>query len=323
MTTNILLAQNAPGSPATRLAPPAGVYSSIHMELLYHWCTTTSLTMSRSPELTTVWRTAVTELGLQNDFVLSAIMSIAARHLSRRRPSEQTYYEDIASKLQQRSLETFKDAEILPHVAAANCDSMFIFSSLIWTNCLATRKKPGDKLHILSAANWLTLLRGVTAVARSAKSWLPSGILAPMLPPMRRWDKIDTPSEADEQLNRLTILVSHVEDAERRLLYTKAITDLQKAFSIYSSLDKGDCNISIIFQWCAQLSEEYVGLLMSCDPEALVIFAHFAVLMSKALPCWWLEGRVEWLLASIHSHLGECHRIWIQWPIEKLGWILE
>jgi hypothetical protein len=248
------------------------------------------------------------------------------------RPSQQIYYDDLATNLQNKALLSAKEAQILPAISETNCSSIFIFSALISMNAIATRRKPDHELHIRHSADWLAYIRGVTSVAKSGKPWLPSGDVAPflhfgfigpMMKAKRKEARIQVPSEAKERLNRLQTLITDIEDEGKKSLYTDVINNLQEAFSNYYSLAKDTCGLSVIFQWPAQLSEEYLRLLMSCDPEALVIFAYYAVLMSKLLPCWWLEGRVEWILGSVHSHLGEYHRAWIQWPIEELGWVSE
>ena len=203
----------------------------------------------------------------------------------------------------------------------------------MWMNSIATRKTSDNELNIRSALDCFTFLRGITSVARFAKPWLPTGKLGPMLrfgffgpilqAKRRRGETIDTPTEANEQLNRLQSLIDLIDDKEKLLLYRNVVNNLQESFSNYYALSKDNCSLSVVLQWPSLLSDEYINLLMSCDPEALVIFAHFAVLLSKALPCWWLEGRAEWILASVHSHLEEYYRPWLQWPREELGWVPE
>jgi len=192
-------------------------------------------------------------------------------------------------------------------------------------NAFATPEKPGDETHIRSTANWITLLRGVVSVRNTAQPWLSFGVVGPMLNASRKQEGKRSPSVAEGPLDRLnTLITSTCESDEGRMqLYKKAIQDLQRAFQNYHDLSKECCYLSVIFQWPAQLSEEYIELLMEREPEALIVFAHYTVLLSKALPCWWMEGRAERILASIHAHLAPYHRIWMHWPMQELGWVPE
>jgi hypothetical protein len=102
----------------------------------------------------------------------------------------------------------------------------------------------------------------------------------------RRQETINVPPETSEQLHHLKSLVDLIDDMEEKFLYTDLARKPQDEFSAYHSLAKDACCISVIFQWPPLLPEEYVKHLMSSDAEAMVVFAYYTVLLSKALPCW-------------------------------------
>jgi len=293
-------------------------FTLVHMELLHTWSTVTGGTASRSPEKQAVWKTMVTSIALQHDFLLSSLLAFTARHLSRLRPSQQSYYEDLATRLQSGALRSLNNGRLLLHMSKDTSEPVFLFSSFTWMNAVATPcKTPGG--HPLSACrDWLIFLRGVASVVMHAWPWLAMWNLLPLLLPNLTWEYSKTPP-AEEPLKHLQSLILSVEDLEKRQIYTKAAKDLEVAFARLHYLSKESCSLMDLFQWPARLADRYVELLMDSEAEALVIFAHYAVLISRESSSWWLEGRAEWIISSIYAHLAPRHRPWMDWPMQQIS----
>lgn len=56
-------------------------------------------------------------------------------------------------------------------------------------------------------------------------------------------------------------------------------------------------------------------------PVALVIFASFCVLLNELEARWWVKGWVFHLMSGIYESLEREFRVWVQSPIEQIGWI--
>lgn len=84
------------------------------------------------------------------------------------------------------------------------------------------------------------------------------------------------------------------------------------------SLDSGDIFITI---W--MVARDFLPLLRGPDArqEAVAIFAHFLIILKKLEPQWWSDGWPEHLIERIWEMLDQEHRLWIQWPVEELGWV--
>ncbi len=69
------------------------------------------------------------------------------------------------------------------------------------------------------------------------------------------------------------------------------------------------------------MDDGFIEMLDQRSPPALVIFAHFVVLLKYLGSCWWMQGWSTHLLQEIWSLLDQEHRVWIRWPIEEIGWL--
>ncbi|KAK3689699.1 hypothetical protein B0T22DRAFT_177160 [Podospora appendiculata] len=75
--------------------------------------------------------------------------------------------------------------------------------------------------------------------------------------------------------------------------------------------------------WLWEVADSLVPLLKTPrrTPEAVVIFAHFCILLKHHESVWWLQGWGEHLIASAWEVLDETRRGWIGWPVRVVGWV--
>jgi hypothetical protein len=59
-------------------------------------------------------------------------------------------------------------------------------------------------------------------------------------------------------------------------------------------------------------------LIAARRPEALILLAHYCLLLNKVDNVWWLRGISRHLLKSIHATIGEEWEGWIAWPLQEL-----
>ena len=70
--------------------------------------------------------------------------------------------------------------------------------------------------------------------------------------------------------------------------------------------------------WLTQISPIYVEQLDQRRPEALVILAHFAVLLHRAADNWFIGDLGSQLIHRINSQLGAHWEEWLAWPNSML-----
>lgn len=74
----------------------------------------------------------------------------------------------------------------------------------------------------------------------------------------------------------------------------------------------------LIMTWPHKISPRFCELIDLRDPVALVLLAHYAVLMSMRKRLWWLASWPELLLKQIGSVLGADWDRWLEWPRSML-----
>lgn len=77
------------------------------------------------------------------------------------------------------------------------------------------------------------------------------------------------------------------------------------------------------FVWQWEAIKDFVPLLRGTEPrqEAVMIYAHVLIMLKKLENQWWLEGWARHMMERVWATLDQEHRMWIQWPIEELGWV--
>jgi hypothetical protein len=309
----------------TRDSSPASL-NFVHMELFFHWIRFTSNTITRSPELSILWRDELPRIGLSHSYVLQAMLSLSALHLAQLRPAKKEYYVTAAVTLQNAAIKDV--APILQNISEENCTALFIFSGLNWMYALANPNK-ADTLPphgtTETSVDWIILLRGIVSIVLRAWPWLMGQGLSAILSlasHMRYSTTLIPPAE--EKLNHLEALIgTSLQNTTKEAdiaTYTLCIETLKQMFRTFHNAPNHACLLPIVFAWPATLPHEYIDLLGSREPQALALFAFYLVLLKESESAWWIEGWSVHFSKRIHESLDAEMRLWIWWPMEQLGW---
>lgn len=320
---------------------------SIHLELLHNYTTLTSQTLSEDPVLKNVWRINVPKVGFLHDFVMRSIFALSALHTSLFVTDKKEFYLDVARSEHGAALRGI--ASTLPNLTAENCSALYIAAALTFFYAWASPRQPGDFFLVSNAgpADWLFLLQGVRSISETWREALLKGPFSPMFRlgegqvgdvvrqcrTSRAW--LSTAEHAQLGYLRRAV-VEAASDAETAAIYEQHIDHLQTSFcsifgtrsnavstSVADTWDRSSLTIALtsnVYSWVYRLNDAFIKLLIKRDSLALVIFAHFCVLLKFLGSCWWMQGWSTHLMQEIWDLLDEEHRLWICWPIEELGW---
>lgn len=77
--------------------------------------------------------------------------------------------------------------------------------------------------------------------------------------------------------------------------------------------------------WPGSVNQDFIELIYERDERALVLLAHYCVLLKRVDHVWYLKGLGEGLLRNIWGVLGREGRSWIGWAVERVlggmaGW---
>lgn len=125
---------------------------------------------------------------------------------------------------------------------------------------------------------------------------------------------LHSPSAPSPAMTVLSTTSLPLTPEKRRRVYEGAILSLQKCFELVYTLPPSDSKIDCTLVWVTIFPQEYAVLLSEHDQIALVILAHFCVLLSK-LDAWWMTEFPGALLRTIKGYLPESWEHWIEWPL--------
>lgn len=195
--------------------------------------------------------------------------------------------------------------------------------------------------------SWLTMLRSAEPILQILDPRSYKGALTPLFAFGRdRWHVIWRKSQAPGtsiMLELQSTINKTCTEPELLYIYNDVIDKLRRILSMLvldsspgETARDGDGDTAMappsppprleawdIFVWQWDAVKDFLPLLRGSEPkqEALVIYAHFLITLKKLENQWWLEGWANHIMERVWASLDEEHRLWIQWPIEELGWV--
>lgn len=296
----------------------------VDMELLHHYCISTSFTLSSDPVVRNYFLVSVPQLGFTHPYVLSAVLAVAASHLAHFRPESRRYYFALAKA--RHTTATALATPLLSDIATTNEIPMYCFSIMTLFIAFASLRDeddlPSDPSCILPS--WLALFRGVRTVLESNNGSIyrsPISFLFSSHEVNRIWQSKQLNLEPLIEFQNF-INASVSEDEQTRQLLLGVFHEIRRALYFYIGEEYDDeSKIRSLFTWMYRLPDEFLTLLRNNNSKALCVLAFFCVLLHRLEYMWWAQGWGTHLIDRIYTVLDEVHRFWIKWPIQQIGWI--
>ncbi|KAK7537027.1 uncharacterized protein J3D65DRAFT_362368 [Phyllosticta citribraziliensis] len=299
------------------------------LELFHNYCTSTSYTLYTLPGLQNFWRVNAPAMGFSYPFVLHGLMAMSAIHLSKFDHERREYF--------QRQMDYHWDIAIraatsaLAHVDSENGHALYVFAVIASFIALARGPRRGDYLIFgeKGMCEYRVLFHTIRLIVDTANLDLMHGVLAPVVcPGNRRVSEVeerDSIPDDTKHLKELSLLMREIEvkkdpDCE---LYQRTAASLWVSYSLVFDIERpeGQTPMHGVFVWLFRLSEAFMDRVQQRKPVALVIFANFCVLLNELEARWWVKGWVFHLMSGIYESLEREFRVWVQSPIEQIGWI--
>ncbi|CAJ2501185.1 Uu.00g040380.m01.CDS01 [Anthostomella pinea] len=259
------------------------------------------------------------QCGLETPYMMHQLLAASALHLSIKTPESRGHYREYATGLQTRALSLFNQSNPILEVTSSNCVQMFMFSSMIGVHLLCdTLYYQRDSLEgfVDSFTHCLAANRGILTVIDQSRNLLHETELGPhlRLPEVLMQSTDGSGSECAalwDLANAADITPS------ARKAYRDAIFYLQRLFDAQQSSSGDRTRMPMVFVWQAIVPLDYVGLLRQRQPIALVILAHYAVLLHRGRGLWLIGQGGRFLIESIYGSLPDWQP-WLKFPITAL-----
>jgi Fungal specific transcription factor domain len=294
------------------------------------------LGFSNTIERQRIWQFIVPQIAFSHDFLLHFILAFAALHLSRLQPERKELLRDSSAKHYNTASSSFRHAIL--NITRENSGACFACSTFVLTYSWASSDNTGnlffvdtsvDKIGKESTAEWVRLLRGVHSFLDGYWHWVKEGPLGPLLD----MGKFEEPSPTEETLEYTEKFNSlkQLWDPERPSKTSTAhftdhdVEDFEKTLELLKSTygvivhDSGTVDtVGVIHAWPIRVPESFIQMVNQQRPEALILLAHYCLLLNKVDHLWWIQGMSRHLLQTIHKALGQEWESWIVWPLQDL-----
>lgn len=162
-------------------------------------------------------------------------------------------------------------------------------------------------------------MRDVLGVAREA---VEQGPLRPILLGLATTEVEDATTRLPElvcdRFRDLTLL--SLERSHRAGTYEHLREALEFLRELYQDIrrslrSKGTVEAGLVWSWPVKVPVEYVQLIESQNPAALIILAHFAT-ATTVVETWYTSGWADCCLIGIEKCLPDDLKQWLRWPWE-------
>ncbi|KAI0975306.1 hypothetical protein F4678DRAFT_322609 [Xylaria arbuscula] len=268
----------------------------------------------------------IVEHSFARPYLMDQLLALSAAHMSTQRPHQASFYRQEATRRQTQALALFNTSPTAK--ATDECLPAFFFSILLSYQVLfdALDSREDFSAFLDKLTKGFRLCGGVRAMAGNSLDSLVmqyrQQIGSDLLDMERLWTSPDTGFGAvfSDKLARLKCLIEEADvnhaiskpcSAALNLLCTLPTVDTARASSGFKVIR--------VLRWVVTVRPEFIELIEQRRPEALIIIAHFGVILHDAKDCWVFGDAGAYIIRSITAFLGSYWAEWLTWPNEVLG----
>ena len=107
---------------------------------------------------------------------------------------------------------------------------------------------------------------------------------------------------------------------EVRVPYNDSALALARTFTCMDALDERIAALDVVRFWPIKNSLEYVDLLSNWHPGALILLAHYCIILHRVeTRSWYLGGRAARMLSTIVRRLDPIWHRYVERPLSEVG----
>ncbi|KAL4776927.1 hypothetical protein BDW60DRAFT_52785 [Aspergillus nidulans var. acristatus] len=290
------------------------------LELMMQWCTTTYRSVSRNSTVENIWQAVVPREAMRHPFLMHGILALSALHLAVTSDGDLREQYIRISKVHQNQAALGLES-IAGKLKQHHSNAAFTLSNIMVIFSFALPEIMGQSIGH-HPVNDLYELFLSTRKSRDVLSnhWGVTGELKPLLQCDKAQPKMpDTSRLAIMSLNQLNANLARQDPHHDKDIYDATIKQLSYSLD---KVSRGGETMIVAFQWIFQVPEKYIELFRKRDSFALVILAHYAVILHFLRRHWWMG---EWglrLIREIGQHLDANWRNSITWVLDATGYYI-
>ncbi|KAJ5584738.1 uncharacterized protein N7459_004538 [Penicillium hispanicum] len=298
------------------------------LELMMFWCTTTYRSMARDSVGECIWQTTIPQLSLRFPSLRHGLLALSALQLAGTSPTPERRWRYLVSARENQALalagvrldvtEDLTTAECNAHFAL--CCVLLVFSfayCLIDDDDDEEEERPDvldEFVEVFELTRWILSAMTLTVdrvAAGDLHTLIHSRQPRPTMPDMSRLVVLSLRRQNEVEAER--------NPAHEKGVYTQAIEHLTTSLE---QLMNGGEPKDFAFCWAFRIPVRFQDLVRDRQPFALVVLAHYAVILHHLRNSWWMGDWGTRILQEIGDYLEPQWRELIGWPIDATGCVL-
>jgi hypothetical protein len=278
-------------------------------EILHHYATIVCLNIA-GPKVVHIWKVTIPHMALEHRFLMHGILALSAMHLSQLIPQRKTDLVTFAAASEHLALPPFRSFIAKQKLEAEQLHAVFAFSHFVVPYMLASGQP-----------HWFHALRGYMAFLTKCWNDLEKGPLGYQLVrnPLAPGTARDHPE--DVHLAKIHEILqpraeSSPEERGELEVCRAALEELRELWSGPYMVGKMAI-VAIIYLWPSKVSDDYITLMHKHRPGAIIILAHYALLVKRMNMLWYLRGVGHKLLSAIDAELGDEYKPYVEWAMNE------
>jgi hypothetical protein len=247
------------------------------------------------------------------------MMALTSLHLTRLRPEEIDSYLLLATHHQSLALPLIRSE--LQSINEDNCHAVYACGHLVTKYAFASSQSLETQVFspgMGEVSEFLPLVRGAFAVAGYCLDWLLAGPLGPCMerPLDEAPDLTLNPDDASYARLLPVLRAKGDEDGET---CCDALNIIRKLLAMAATPNQTMATKTLVYCWPAQISQRYIELMSERKPEALVVLAHYCIMLKMIDSFWFMKGCATRLLEQCRRDLSKDWHPHIEWPVSVVG----
>lgn len=287
-----------------------------HLELFNNLSSREFLSFEEPGQLDVMPTAVYIKYALSTPYLMHQLLAISALELSIRTVQSRIFYHEYATGLQNRALSLFNESNSVLEVTPTNCAHVFLFSTSVAAHLLC------DTLHyqreslekfIDKFTHCLIVWRGVLAIIGQCRHLLSKTELEPRLNLSRVLEQ--STQTSGSECHALWDLINTADVAlPTRKAYQESVVYLQQVFDAQRAASGNTTRVPLAVAWPILISPEFIDMLRQRQEEAIIILAHYAVLLHRGRDIWLIGEVGRFLIESICGSLDAKWQEWLKFP---------
>lgn len=272
--------------------------------------------------MTDIFSHYIPKIAFENTFLLHAILSLAALHLSRSESGFRAEHLLQARRHHQLALIQFRSE--VKDVTESNLHAVLSFNLFLFPySCAISASCEGleDAFESIFSNLLMTRMVGPLIQVSGLYNTMKNSEFGRIMPKdvdQSDWSKVEAPVETElVQLRKFSEVIHHIYPPEINEAYRDAIKLLEVLYERVENLSNPPSD-SIVRIWIHFIPSRFIELLSERQPGALIIFAHYGVILGKARHYWFLEDIDELILSVADAFVPTEWKNWLDWPKEQI-----